>query len=563
MAEALERQTQSFLFDTVNFSQTINGLIRENVEKDKIRQVFEQNKNILSFNFYRANKADYRLDVSFEKENELKLYQVAPNYLGNLKASEMENAKLAAGQSIYIQGFQNEKIPHLMLIIRDKVTDDIIISRFMLNELQMAYQQNKIYDSYLVNERGQILIGKNKNPDDKTEIVQEPHLFEIMIGKVDSGVKELVLGSVPMLLSFKKNNFFNFTVFAQIPETTAFSATQYLINKSLWFGIFILSLGIMVAIIFSRKLTKDLAKLHVATEKVAEGSFETQVEVHSRDEVGALADSFNYMGKEIVRYIGEMKEKARMENEIEVAKLVQKAFFPKDEINLNHAEIAAFYTPATECGGDWWSHIDLGDKLVLFMVDATGHGVPAALLTATANCCAQNLKTLSETTPEIVRNPESILKFMNTAVASVGGQILMTAFVAVYDYQTKKLSYANASHNPPLLYQYQDAEADKSHLVPLMDSNGERLGHNAQAQYQKAEQQLKTGDVLLLFTDGLIESTNKEGKDWGQRRFIKSFLSYAKSSARDIRSGVIKDANDFFQGQPYNDDITLVAIKIK
>ena len=139
-----------------------------------------------------------------------------------------------------------------------------------------------------------------------------------------------------------------------------------------------------------------LNTLFTATQRIAEGNFETKVEIPSSDEIGALSDSFNFMSDEITRFMGEMKEKARLENEVKVAQLVQSSFFPNDDITIGPVDISAFYQPASECGGDWWGYVEDENVLVLIIADATGHGVPAALLTATANCSINTIKLFSK-----------------------------------------------------------------------------------------------------------------------------------------------------------------------
>src|SRR5690606_13310101 len=116
-------------------------------------------------------------------------------------------------------------------------------------------------------------------------------------------------------------------VIAQIGKTDVFAVADNLIEKSYLFAVFLLSLAIIVGILFSRTLTKSLETLFLGTQSFVGGNFDSRVEVKSADEIGALSDSFNYMGKKIVEFMEEMKEKMRLEREVEVAKLVQDSFF--------------------------------------------------------------------------------------------------------------------------------------------------------------------------------------------------------------------------------------------
>jgi sigma-B regulation protein RsbU (phosphoserine phosphatase) len=149
------------------------------------------------------------------------------------------------------------------------------------------------------------------------------------------------------------------------------------------------------------------------TQELASGNFSKRVKLKGSDEVGALSDSINDMANKIVVFMEEMKEKARLENEVAVAQLVQASFFPE---STQLPDITGHMEPASECGGDWWGYFDHGDWRVVFIADATGHGVPAALLTATMNCCKTSLGYILESKPDIVKQPDEILRFKSSCV---------------------------------------------------------------------------------------------------------------------------------------------------
>src|SRR5690606_27430611 len=226
---------------------------------------------------------------------------------------------------------------------------------------------------------------------------------------------------------------------ATISKDDAFAVAQGLIEKSYLFAIFLLSLAIIIGILFSRSLTKSLEVLFHGTQSFVGGNFESRVSINSSDEIGALSDSFNYMGKKIVDFMAEMKEKLRLEREVEVAKLVQDSFFPEMNGHLKGSAFAAFYTPASECGGDWWGHLEKDNCSVIFIADATGHGVPAALITATANCALHTLEEVLKTKPELSTRPDQMLEWFNRAICGAGKQLYMTMFCLVIDAKNKKI----------------------------------------------------------------------------------------------------------------------------
>ncbi|MFN8369857.1 MAG: PP2C family protein-serine/threonine phosphatase [Bacteriovoracaceae bacterium] len=197
----------------------------------------------------------------------------------------------------------------------------------------------------------------------------------------------------------------------------------------------------------------------------------------------------------------------------------------------------------------------------MFIGDATGHGVPAALVTATS-FAFYNLIEDSPKVKNLLENPAKLLEILNKAIHAVGGKVLMTLFVGVIDKKSLKLTYSNASHDPPLLYRKSDEKPSKQDIEVLMGESGNRLGHILNATYKNSQVSMKQGDVLMLTTDGIIEGKNPEGKEWGDRNFMKTFLNNVDQPAPHIVNNIVKSGYDFFNGIDVGDDVTLVAVKI-
>ena len=126
-------------------------------------------------------------------------------------------------------------------------------------------------------------------------------------------------------------------------------------------------------------------------KKLSDGDFKSEVSINSGDELENLGASFNFMTSKIDSFMSEMVEKGRMESELATAQAVQSSLFPDAHIKNEKTEIAGHYESASECGGDWWGCKFVDDKLYFFVGDATGHGVPAALLTATVSSCCNSI----------------------------------------------------------------------------------------------------------------------------------------------------------------------------
>lgn len=261
-------------------------------------------------------------------------------------------------------------------------------------------------------------------------------------------------------------------------------------------------------------------------------------------------------------------DKARMEKELETAKLVQETMFPPTEIKMPGFEVQSYYTPAGECGGDWWGIITLPENKVLLAIgDATGHGVPAALVTATAKSACSVIHRISTEVPKIASSPGVVLHLLNKAVyESTLGKILMTFFVAVIDTKTGLVTFATASHDP--VYRYKmpsDATPDngsKDNIEVLMSTPGPRLGQNAVSKYEEGSVQLNPNDLIILYTDGLTEGKNPGASDeYTDRKFVRSIGKHAHKSPAENRDGLLADFHKFIQTEPLHDDVTLVVCK--
>lgn len=375
-------------------------------------------------------------------------------------------------------------------------------------------------------------------------------------------VKEVELAGEKVLYAYDYNPKMNYAYVVTLPVEKAFEVTTYLINKSVLYGSFILGIAMLLSVLLARPLTAQLETLFGMTQELAQGHFDKRVTIKGHDEVGALSDSVNDMADKIVLYMNEMKEKARLENEVQVAQLVQSSFFPPNE---NKDEVLSTYShfePASECGGDWWGYFDHGDWHVFFIADATGHGVPAALLTATINCCKTSLGFILETRPEILGQPNEILRFMNQAVCGAGKEIQVTCFVASFNKKTREFIYANSSQTPPLLFNSAYGELTKDNFQPLIEANGPRLGQKLDSQFISHSLKLETHDTIFYYTDGLTEAENSEGTRWGERRLMKSLMAHGNQASQDIIKGVMEDFRQFISDKPINDDITAISMKV-
>jgi sigma-B regulation protein RsbU (phosphoserine phosphatase) len=346
-------------------------------------------------------------------------------------------------------------------------------------------------------------------------------------------------------------------VVSVIPKSAALEAVRIMILKSAFFLSFLFFVTVALSILFSAQLTSSLKKLLNATREIAQGNFKVNLIVRGGDEVSALSNGFNKMAIEIERLLLETVEKSRMQEELKTAQLVQRTLFPVDHLKEYELEIKGFYEPAKECSGDWWYHKKIGDRTLLCIADATGHGVPAALLTASARSAASAIENF----PKLTLN--EMLSIFNRAIYNTAkGQVMMTMFLGLYDHATGILTYCNASHEPPYLLPNR-VGLKKRDIQILHEASGPRLGESEDSKYSSSHVQLQMGDKIIFYTDGVTELKNKAGDMWGERALIKCLIA-CHNEKKDIvatMSELAGQIDSFRAKHPLQDDLTYFMLE--
>lgn len=446
-----------------------------------------------------------------------------------------------------------------LFLISKKVQGDrqdrFVVGLYRSRTLRESFNDSKIYNSFLLDQKLQVMISPFSVEQTDFLGLTFAELFSpASLSQAPEGTAELVSQSGERaLVSFARLG--DLSVVSVVDRKEALKAVDMMLAKSLLFFLALLAGTVVVSIFASSRLTSSLRELYQATQKIAQGDFNVNVKASSQDEVGGLAESFNWMALEVSRLLSETAEKARMESELATVKTVQETLFPESEGQHGDFSIAGLFEPASECGGDWWNYSRIGDKLYLWIGDATGHGAPAALITSAARSAAAIVESFEEL------GPAEALEIMNRAIfATAKGKIMMTFFLGVIDIKSGQMVYANASHDPPYFVRTKGkTKVTKKDLVPLMETVGPRLGDRAVAKYVNINLQLEPEDLLVLYTDGIIDLSSPDGQVWGERTFLKNLTqAISQENKAKMRLNHLKLAIDEFrQGSALDDDITL------
>ncbi len=251
-----------------------------------------------------------------------------------------------------------------------------------------------------------------------------------------------------------------------------------------------------------------------------------------------------------VRLVAEALERQRLEQELRLARTIQVALLPSSLPDLPGYEIHGGNVPSRGVSGDFYkvSLRSLGRECVIFQADVSGKGVGAALLTASLEALlAVPLESGQE--PAAVCDLVSALLFQRTPIEKYA-----TAFLAVLDLETGRLRYVNASHNAALLLR---ADGEPQWLR----SNGFPIGLQPGSRYHTLETEVRRGDLLLVYTDGISEATNPEEEEFGPARLLAAARTHRDLSPRELALALERDVDLFVRGEPYADDRTLVVLR--
>ncbi len=316
-------------------------------------------------------------------------------------------------------------------------------------------------------------------------------------------------------------------------------------------------IGTVLAIFLGLSISKPIKALAWKADQIARGDLDARVEVTSGDEVGLLGENFNFMADQISILLQQTAEKAKIEQELEVAKTIQETLVPSPEpVRKGTLTFAGFYQPAAQTGGDWWTWAELGGGRVLVVIgDVTGHGVPSAMITAAAKAACDVARHVHGDNVTVT----TLLEIMNHAIfESAQRRFVMTCFASIVDTQKRTITYANAGHNFPYLFRPGEGKGEFGSLM----IRGNRLGDDRTSKYEAKTTELGIGDVLVWYTDGIVECENINGEEYGEKRFRASVRKAAALDAGDMRDAIITEAGTYFGDAPRKDDITMVVGRI-
>ncbi|MFA5478407.1 MAG: SpoIIE family protein phosphatase [Candidatus Muiribacteriota bacterium] len=251
----------------------------------------------------------------------------------------------------------------------------------------------------------------------------------------------------------------------------------------------------------------------------------------------------------LVSALEEVMKKKVMENELKVAAKIQKMFLPRENPLVPGLELSHINIPTFEVGGDyidflWHNNSNLG----ISIGDVSGKGIPASLIMALTKSIVKSNVTLYD-------SPKELLEKINyELLTEIEGHRFVTMAFGFYNWETRKLEIAKAGHNPPLIFK-------KSGEIISINPQGLFLGMFRDCIIRQEEYNLDVGDVLVLYTDGVIDAEDSKGVNFGLKKMEKIIRDNIEKSPEEIKDKLIKKLENFYKGQKQNDDISIIICK--
>jgi sigma-B regulation protein RsbU (phosphoserine phosphatase) len=272
------------------------------------------------------------------------------------------------------------------------------------------------------------------------------------------------------------------------------------------------------------------------------------------------AAGFIFVVYVIQRYVKQREQLARtvrqqrdqLLQDVELAAQVQRMFLPSHRPAIPGLEIAGMMQPARGVSGDYFDYMPVNDHtLQLVIADVAGKGVPAALLMA-ATAAAVQLETREK------RDMLEVVNRLNASLYSLSGSNrYVTLLLADIDTRKQSLSYVNCGHNPALLYR------TESHAVVTMNSSCVPIGMFDSLSCAMNPVTLAAGDVLVLYTDGVIEAEDSQGEEFGMERLSSLIQRDHMLSSDELINHILESITDFSRNVGFEDDVTILVVKFK
>ncbi|MEM7231029.1 MAG: PP2C family protein-serine/threonine phosphatase [Planctomycetota bacterium] len=349
------------------------------------------------------------------------------------------------------------------------------------------------------------------------------------------------IGSVVVLVSTQR--------IADARERVSQSLTQLTLIS----GFAVAALAFLVATF----LTRSIRWLREDVRIVSLGRLDHESEISSSDELGDLARAFNHMTHSLLQAQDTKLRERALDQELSLATQIQESLLPENVPKIAGLDIAVHYESAKEVGGDYFDFIKVDrQRLGVVVADVSGKGVPASLVMT----MTRSLLRMAATDQ---LSPDATVTCVNRLLSpDLQAGMFVTLAYLVLDAKTKEIRLVRAGHNAPLFFRSENKRLHQ--LTPEGLAIGlDRGGDVFDARLQSQRLRMETGDVLVLYSDGIVEGKNEHDEDFGDDALRELVASTSHLSAQEMVDEVIAALDDHRGPAEPSDDVTLLVLKAR
>jgi sigma-B regulation protein RsbU (phosphoserine phosphatase) len=325
--------------------------------------------------------------------------------------------------------------------------------------------------------------------------------------------------------------------------------------------------SLILGVSMTRTITGAVHNLYEGTQRVKEGDFSHRIAVEGHDQLAELGRSFNGMTENLERLIVIEKEQERLKSEIAIAREVQSQLFPRGAPEMRTLELTGVCHPARMVSGDYYDFVRLRDANVALAIgDVAGKGISAALLMAALQSIMRTQLTAGIPAHAAAApgggngggrarfSASDLVSELNRQVyANTSPEKYATFYFGLYDDDNRTLTYTNAGHLPPILMR----DGAAQHL----EVTGTVVGAFPLAVYEEKSIELRRGDLLVAFTDGIVEPENEYGEPFGEERLVDLLAKYGQRESKEIIARIMETVEQWTGSSELFDDMTLLLAR--
>ncbi|HNM02577.1 MAG TPA: SpoIIE family protein phosphatase [Leptospiraceae bacterium] len=441
-----------------------------------------------------------------------------------------------------------------------------------LNEMDEVNKKDYRGILYYRQKEGLEKIGKKGITGSKFSLMND--ITELVLYEFQNTGKKIINLDFTMKEKYKviasRSSAAGWFIISVIPDRSVYEASQYSFLRLFSFVLIaVFSIYAIAGYWAVKMVVRPLGILSRSAERVSKGDLSVRMPALYTDEIGQFSRIFNQMLKNMEKAKYELEDYSRnLEQKVEertdalnsslqlikkdmnFAKQIQARLLPEYENLHERLRIACRYAPMDEVGGDIYDIIKLKDGTVrIYIADATGHGVQAALVTMLIKSSFESLK-------ETERHPSDILFSLNNLFCSNYKSLNSYFSCFVVDINPKKqtLVYSSAGHPAQLLLK---SNGETEHL----NKTGRIIGMKGKAVYKNEKIGFRPGDRLLLFTDGVFEEFNESEEEFGEERLLESAKASSMKPVSEMLESINHSLEEFLKSAPKQDDITVIGIE--